>query len=89
MLAISLRAEFSRCLLERVDDGSAPFGGADVAGVAREEPMVAFEIEYGVLAFAIDSFVEVFDDLGSGGLGVGVVRVDIFDEYREALRDRS
>jgi hypothetical protein len=38
--------------------------------MAREEPVVAVEIEGSVLELAEDGLVEVFDDGGSGGVCV-------------------
>jgi len=66
-------------------DCGAPLGGADVAGVAGEEPVVAREIFGGVLEFAVGGFMEVFDDFCASGFGALEVGFEIFDEDGEAL----
>ena len=48
---------------------SSPIG-AQIARVAREEPVVAVEIGGSVLELGVDGLVEVFDDGGSGGVCV-------------------
>ena len=68
-----------------LSDSGAPLGGADVAGVAREEPVVAGEILGGVLEFAVFGLVEVFDDFCVGGSGAFEVGSESFDENGEAL----
>ena len=66
-------------------DSGAPVAGADVAGVAGEEPAMAGEIFHAVLEFAVFRFVEFFDNFCAGGFCALVVRFDIFDENGEAL----
>ena len=63
----------------------SPLVGAQVSSVPREEPVVAVEIEGGVLVLAVDGLVEVFDDGGSGGLCVLEVGFQVFEEDGEAL----
>ena len=44
----------------------APFGGADVAGMRGEEPVVTIKVAGAVLSFAVGGFVEVFHDHHAG-----------------------
>ena len=55
------------CISWRV---ALPTHGAQIARMAREEPVVAVEIEGSILELAEDGLVEVFDDGGSGGVCV-------------------
>src|SRR6202034_26122 len=43
-------------------DGCAPVGGAGVAGVGGEEPVMTIEVTGTVLAFAVHGLVQVFHD---------------------------
>ena len=73
----------------RVCEGGAPIGGAQVFGVAGEEPAVAVEVFGCVLELAVDGLVRLFDDVGAFGFGVGVVGFDVFDEDGKVLRSEA
>lgn len=62
-----------------------PFVRAHVPGVPREEPVVPFKIFHSVLPFAVFSLVQILHDLGSCRPRSFKVRVNAFDEDREAL----
>ena len=64
--------------------GCAPVGWVDVVGVLGEEPVVAFEILGYVLALAVDGLVELFEDVGAGAFGVGVVGLDVVEKDGES-----
>ncbi len=47
---------------------------------------MAVEVQGSVLKFAVDGFVRLFEDGGSGGAGALAVGFDVLDEDRQALR---
>ena len=51
-----------------------------------EEPKMAFSVFGGVLEFAVNSLVGLFDYLHGFGFGMGAVRGDVGDEDGETLR---
>jgi hypothetical protein len=63
-------------------NGGAPLIGANVASVARKEPVVAIKVFNSILAFAVFRDVEVFHDFGARALRVVEVSIDIVDEVR-------
>jgi hypothetical protein len=63
----------------------APFRWIQVPNVLREEPEVAVEILSAILAFAVDGFVQIFDDLGARLFCFLEVRIHVINEDSEAL----
>jgi hypothetical protein len=66
-------------------DRGAPFRWIQVPNVLREEPEVAVEILSAIFAFAVDGFVQIFDDLGARRFCFLEVRIHVIDEDSEAL----
>lgn len=58
-----------------------PFLRAHIANMLRKKPAMPFEVFDPILFFAIHDFVELFDDLRTGGLGLPMVRIHILDEH--------
>ena len=73
-------------LPERRRNPGAPFVGAEVASVPREQPVVALKVLDSVLAFTVFGNVKSLNDFGAGRLGPFKVDIDILEEDGEALR---
>src|ERR1700730_4467507 len=64
----------------------APFRGVYVAGVLCEQPVVAVEVRGSVLPLAILRDVQFFDDFHADGFCAVIMRVQVVNEDRQALR---
>jgi hypothetical protein len=68
-----------------IGDLCAPICRAQVACVPGEDPLVAFQVFHAELQFAIDGFLKLFNDGGSGSAEAVKTAFDIFDKDRERL----